>query len=134
MQEIIQFGGALVVLALTLVPVVAWAAFLNLRDRRQTRLLQSVLEEVRSRDLLGRIAVRVRSGALRRRSAVTVHILGGSEEELREILTRLAQRLSPRVRLELISQLDGVVPATLTVEPRPARPFPRPARPTLATS
>lgn len=134
MQGLIQLTGAFVAMALTLGPVVLWAALLNLRDRREARLLQSVLAEVCSRDLLGRVAVRVRSGVLRRRSVVAVHILGGARSELWEILTRLAQRLSPRVRLELTSQMDGFVPATLTVQARPARPFPRPSRPTLATS
>ncbi len=126
MQELIEIGGALAVVALTMGPVVLWAALLNLRDRRQARLRSSVLALISSRDLLGRLALRVQSGLLRRKSVVTVHILGGSESELWEILTRLAQRLSPRLRLELTGQMDGLIPATLTVQTT-ARPFPRPS-------
>ena len=133
MQELIELSGALVVLALTMGPVLLWAALLNLRDRRQAVLRSAVLAEIGSRDLLGRVALRVQSGVLRRKSVVTVHILGGSERELWEILTRLARRLSPRIRLELTGQMDGFIPATLTVQTT-ARPFPRPSRPTLATS
>ena len=132
MQELIELSGALAVMALTMSPVLLWAALLNLRDRRQARLSSAVLALISSRDLLGRIALRVQSGVLRRKSVVTVHLLGGSERELWEILTRLARHLSPRIRLELTGQIDGLIPATLTVQTT-ARPFPPPSRPTLAT-
>ena len=134
MLKLIELSAALAVMALTMSPVLLWAALLNLRDRRQARLSSAVLALISSRDLLGRIAVQVRSGVLRRRSVVTVHILGGSERELWEILTRLARHLSPRIRIELTSQMGGFVPATLRVQTRSVRPFPRPSRPTLATS
>ena len=133
MQELIELSGAFVVMALTTGPVLVLAALLNLRDRRQARLRSSVLAMISSRDLLGRVAIQVRSGVLRQKSVVTVHVLGGSELELWEILTRLARRLSPRIRLELTGQMDGLIPATLTVQTT-ARPFPPPSRPTLATS
>ena len=133
MQELIDLSGVLAVMALTMGPVLLWAALLNLRDRRQARLRSSVLALISSRDLLDRIALQVQAGVLRRKSVVTVHLLGGSERELCEILTRLARHLSPRIRFELTGQMDGLIPATLTVKTT-ARPFPRPSRPTLATS
>jgi len=134
MRELIELSGALAVMALTMGPVLLWAALLNLRDRRQARLRSSVLALISSRDLLGRISLKVRSGVLGRKSVVTVHVLGGSERELWELLTRLARRLSPRIRLELSGQMDGLIPATLTVKTRTVPPFPRPLRPTLDLS
>lgn len=106
---------AVMVLALTLGTPLVWALLLNLRDRRQARLLHAVLDQVSSPDLRGRVAVRVRSSVLWPRSRVEVSV-----QELWELMTRLSERLSPRVRLELTGPADRILLATFTVEGRPS--------------
>ncbi len=111
---------AVMVLALTLGTPLVWALLLNLRDRRQARLLHAVLDQVSSPDLRGRVAVRVRSGVLWPRSRVEVSVLSWSVQELWDLMTRLSERLSPRVRLELTGPADRILLATFTVEGRPS--------------
>ncbi len=110
-------------------PLSLWMALLNRRDRRKEGLLTAVFRELSSRDLRGRIAVRVRSSVLSPRSVVAVDILEASRSEIWEILTRLAQRLSPRVRIEVTGRVAPDFVATATVETTrgQARPCPSPA-------
>lgn len=87
MEGLMLVGQVAVVLAFAAgIPLVC-LMLLNLRDSRQERILQTVLDEVSSRELMGRVAVRVRSGVLWRRSVVTIHILAGAPDEIWEIMT-----------------------------------------------
>lgn len=118
MEAFMVVGRVAVVLALTLGWPIIWLMLLNLRDRRQDRVLQTVLGEVNSRELMGQVAVRVRSGLVSRRSVVMVHILAYSPNEIWEIMTRLSRRLSPEVRLELTGTVgrEPVTPFTVRME------------------
>ncbi len=109
---------AVVMLALTVGMPLVWAVLLNHRDRRQARLLQAVLDQVSSPDLRGRVAVRVRSGVLWPRSRLEVSVLSWSPQEIWELMTRLSECLSSRVRLEVTGSVDRVLLATFTAEGR----------------
>lgn len=134
MEAFMVVGRVAVVLALTLGWPIIWLMLLNLRDRRQDRVLQTVLGEVSSRELMGQVAVRVRSGLISRRSVVMVHILAYSPNEIWEIMTRLSRRLSPEVRLELTGTVGRDFLTTFTVKPVSGRPLPRPRQASLAAS
>lgn len=95
----------------------AWGLLLNLRDRRKARLLNTVLAELSGRDLRGRVAVRVRGGLLWGPSVVKVDLLGASRQEIWEILGRLSERLSRRVRLEVTGPVDRPLAAVFTFVP-----------------
>ncbi|MBI4610375.1 MAG: hypothetical protein HY726_15370 [Candidatus Rokubacteria bacterium] len=126
--------AAIGVATLVLGGPLAWTILLNLRDRRQARLLRTVLDQLSSRELRGRIAVEVRCALLSADSQVAVHVLTFSQEELWEIMTRLAQRLAPRVRLEVSGQLDRLFHATVTMRTTGEEPHARPRQPSLATN
>lgn len=96
---------------------IAWLAILNLRDRRQTRLLNTVLGELSGRDLRGRVAVETRVGILWAPSVVKIHLLCASRQEIWEILGRLSERLSRRVRLEVTGPVELPLAATFTFVP-----------------
>lgn len=134
MEGLMVVGRLIAVLALTVGPPLGWAILLNLRDRRQARLLDAVVAQVSSRDLRGRVAVRVRCGLLSPSSVVSVYVLTESPNEIWEIMTRLSGRLSPQIRLEVTGPVDRYFLATFIVEMRRRQPLPRPAQPTLATS
>jgi hypothetical protein len=51
---------------------------------------------------------------------VEVSVLSWSVQELWELMTRLSERLSPRVRLELTSPADRILLATFRVEGLPS--------------
>ena len=128
-----QFGGFVASLALIIGPVLLWLILLNRRDRRQDRLLGTVLDQIRSRELRGRVAVRVRSGVLWPRSVATVHVLTHSPNEVWDLMTRLAQCLSPHVRLEVTGHVDRFFLATFGIQKISGQPLPRPSQPRLAT-
>ena len=107
---------AVVVVALTAGIPLVWALLLNLRDRRQERVLQSVLPHLDSRDLRGRVALRVRSGVLWPRSRLELSVLSWSPQEIWELMTRLSECLSSRVHLEVSGSADRVLLATFTVD------------------
>lgn len=110
------FGAVLVVMLFLGGPVI-WALTLNLRDRREARLLGAVLAELDGPDLRGRVAVKVRAGLLGAPSAVKIYLLGASRQEIWEILGRLSERLSRRVRLEVTGPVERPLAATFTFAP-----------------
>lgn len=134
MEGLMVVGRVAVVLALTVGIPVIWLMLLNLRDRRQDRILKAALGEVSSRELMGRVAVRVRSGVLSGRSVVMIHILAYSPNEIWEIMTRLSRRLSSDVRLELTGTVGRDFLTTFTVKPVSGRPLPRAREASLAAS
>lgn len=93
-----------------------WMLLLNRRDRRREGLLNAVFRELSSRDLRGRVAVRVRSGVLSPWSVVAVDVLAASEKEMWQIMERLAERLSHPVRVEVTGRVDPHFVTTLAVE------------------
>lgn len=93
-----------------------WMMLLNRRDRRKEGLLNVVFRELGSRDLRGRIAVRVRSGVLSPRSVVAVDVLAASEKEMWQIVERLAERLSHPVRIEVTGRVDPHFVTAMAVE------------------
>lgn len=124
---------SIAVLALTLGGPLAALMLLNLRDRRQARLLRTVLDQLSSPELRGRLAVRVRCGMLSPRSLVAVSILVCSRNEIWEIMRR-AQGLSREVRLEVSGPLDRCFVATFTMRVLRTEREPRPAEPALAAT
>jgi hypothetical protein len=112
----IGFGVVVLVTALTLGPVVALIALLNLRDRREGALLGAAIEPFASRDVRGRVAVRVRCAVFSRRSVVTIDMRACSREEIWNAIARLSESLPPRVRLVVGGTVDRRLPATFTVE------------------
>lgn len=134
MEGLMVVGRLTVFLALTLGTPLVWLALLNLRDRRQASVLHAVLREISSRELLGRVAVRVRCGVLSRRCVATVSILACSRNEIWEIMARLSGRLSPQVRLEVTGPVDRQFLATFTVKTTSGPPLLRRVQPFLATN
>lgn len=110
------FGTVLVVMFVLGGPLI-WAMALNLRDRREARLFSTVLAELSGPDLRGRVAIRVRAGLPGIRSVVKVHLLCASRQEIWEILGRLSERLSRRVRLEVSGPVEHPLAATFTFVP-----------------
>lgn len=133
-EELIAIGRAVFGLAIILGPLVGLLELLNLRDRRQARVLHTVLHEVSSGDLRGRVAVQARCGLLSPRSEVTVDVLACSRNEIWEIMTRLSRRLSPHVRLEVTGPGDPYLLATFTFETTGRPRLPQPSQPSLATN
>lgn len=117
MEGLMLVGRVAVVLAFAAgIPLVG-LMLLNLRDRRRERILQTVLDELSSRELMGRVAVRVRSGVLWRRSVVMIHILAGAPDEIWKIMTRLSRGL-PEVQFRLTGTVgwDPLTPITLRLD------------------
>ena len=110
------FGAVLVVMLVLGGPLI-WAMALNLRDRREARLLSTVLAELSGPDLRGRVAIGVRAGPLGAPSVVKIHLLCASRQEIWEILGRLSERLSRRVRLEVTGPVERPLAATFTFVP-----------------
>ncbi len=108
---------AVVITLLVLVGPLIAALALNLRDRRQARLLGTVLAELGGPDLRGRVVVKVRAGLLGAPSVVKIHLLCASRQEIWEILGRLSERLSRRVRLEVTGPVERPLAATSTFAP-----------------
>lgn len=133
MEALAVLGRAVVVLALTLGMPLVLLTLLNVRDRRQARLLSTVLDQTGSRDLRGSIAVQVRCGVLSRRSVVRVHIVACAPNAVWDIITRLSERLPPQVRLQVTAPVDRHGFATFTVRTIGRHPLPGPSRPSFAT-
>ena len=110
------FGVVLVALVVIGGPLI-WAMALNLRDAREARLLSAVLAELSGPDLRGRVTVRARVGLLGTSSVVKVYLLYASRQEIWEILQKLSERLSRRVRLEVTGPVEHPLGATFTFVP-----------------
>ncbi len=95
-----------------------WAMALNLRDRREARLLSTVLAELDGPELRGRVAVKVRARLLWAPSVVKIYLLGASRQEIWEILGRLSEHLSRRVRLEVTGPVERPLAATFILTDR----------------
>lgn len=91
-----------------------WAWLLNLRDRRQARGLQAVLDGIDERNLRGRVAVQVRGGLFWPRQVVRVDLLDATRSEIWDLLGRLSERLSSGIRLELTGPVNQPLMATFT--------------------
>lgn len=128
-----QLGGLLIGFSFTLGPVVLLMGLFNLRDRRESALRTVALQQVNSRDLRGLIAVRIRSALFSRRSLVSLDMRACSRDQIWDVITRLSQRLPPRVRLVVDGRVDQDLPATFVVETAGRHPLCRPSRPSVAT-
>ncbi|MBI3030242.1 MAG: hypothetical protein HYY64_12085 [Candidatus Rokubacteria bacterium] len=93
-----------------------WAMVLNVRDRRAAQLLNTVLAELSGPELRGRVAIRVQAGLLWAPGMVKVDLLGASRQEIWEILGRLSEPLSRRVRLDVTGPVERPLAATFTFE------------------
>lgn len=126
MQGWMQLGGFLLMVGITYGPVVGLLELLNLRDRRQSRLLGSLMKELAARHFSGRIAVHVHCALLSRHSVVRLDMRACSPDEIWQAIARLSRRLPPAVRL----RVDGIVdpecpsPVTLTIPNTPRLPCP----------
>ena len=132
MEGLMQVGGLLLAIALTYGPVVGLMALLNLRDRRQLRVLGTVLKQFASRDLLSRVAIRIRCALLSPRSVVAIDMRACSRDEIWETVGRLSRTLPPSVRLVVDGRVDPEFPATVTVEATGSPPLCHPSRPSVA--
>src|SRR3989304_6588842 len=110
------FGAVLIAVLVLGGPLIA-ALALNLRDRRQARLLGTVLAELGGPDLRGRVAIKVRGGLLGVPSVVKIHLLCASRQEIWEILGRLSERLSRRGGLGGTGPRGGPPPAPVPLRP-----------------
>ncbi|MBI4588577.1 MAG: hypothetical protein HY725_07035 [Candidatus Rokubacteria bacterium] len=108
---------AIIIALLVLGGPLGAALLLNVRDRRERRLLQAVLDCLNGRELRGRVAVEVRCGLLSPRGLVRVHLLAATRSEIWELLGRLAERVPSRVRLEVRGPMEQPALATFTLEP-----------------
>jgi hypothetical protein len=128
-QELTHMVGVMVSFVLLLGLLGFFCVLLNLRDRRRARVLHAVLDQIGTPDLRGRFTVQVRCGLLSPGAAVAIELLACSRNEIWELMARLSQHLSPRVRLEVTGPTDHCFLATFT-----ARTTSRPElRPRLAT-
>lgn len=131
-QALMQLGGLVAVIGLTCGPVLVLLALLNRRDRRQARLVGTVLKELPRREFGGRVAVHVRCALVSPRSVVTVDMRACSREEIWEAIGRMSRSLPPRVQLVVDGTVDPQVPATFTVEATSRLRLRSPSRPSVA--
>ena len=132
-EKLLTFGMSIVMLGLTISGPALWLVLLNRRDRRQAAMLNTVLDQVGSRDLRGRVAVQVRYGLLSHRSAVAVDVLAISRNEVWEILMRLARHVSRHVRLEVTAVAEREFLVTFTLDTAAPKRLPATSEPALAT-
>lgn len=133
MQALMQLGGLVLMVAMTYAPVVVLLGLLNLRDRRQSRLLGNVMKELPAREFGGRLAVQVRSALLSRRGVVTLDMRACSRDEIWEAVARLCRSLPPAVRLLVDGTVDPQCPAPVTLAIRSRRPLACPSQPSAVT-
>lgn len=132
MHALMQLGGLVAMIGLTYAPVVVLLALLNLRDRRQSRVLGTVLKELPRREFGGRVAVHARCALLSRRSVLTLDMRACAREEIWPALARLSRSLPASVRLVVDGTLDPQLPGTFTVEATSPLPLRQPSRPSVA--
>jgi hypothetical protein len=114
-------AGLGIALATTVVPIWAFLALLNARDRRRDALTELVYCQFPSEWGRSELAVTARAGLLSGHGSVRVDLGSCSREEAWAALARLRARLPGRIRLIVRGQL-GARPeaARLTVEALPA--------------
>lgn len=126
--RLMVFGAWIVLAVLTLGPALVLAWLLDHRDRRQSRLLGTLFEQLSASGVRDRVAVRARCALFSQQSVVTIHMNACSREEIWDTIARLSQRFPPHVRLVVDGMGDRQLPVTLTVKTgdllsRPPRPF-----------
>ena len=132
-EKLLTLGMSLVMLGLTISSPALWLVLLNRRDRRQAAIRSTILDQMGSRDLRGRVAVQVCYGLLSHRSVVTVNVLATSRNEVWEILTRLARHISRHVRPEVTAVTERECLATFTLDAAAPKRLPATPKPALAT-
>lgn len=133
MQGLMQLGGLILMVGITYGPVVGLLELLNLRDRRRSWLLGSVMKELAARHFSGRIAVHVHCALLSRRSVVRLDMRGCSRDEIWQALARLSRSLPPAVRLRVDGIVDPECPAPVTLTIPNARCLSSPPQPSAVT-
>jgi hypothetical protein len=132
MQALMQLGGLVLLVGMTYAPVVGLLGLLNLRDRRQSTLLGTVLGQLPWRELRGRLAIHARCALLSRRGLVRLDMRACSRDEIWEAVGRVSRSLPPSVRLVIDGTVDPQFPAAVTVEATGSPPRCHPPRPSVA--
>lgn len=125
MNTLVQFGGFLLVVTLTVGPVLALMLLLNARDRRKATMLDAAWR-LALEDLRDQIAIQIHSPLLSRHSVVAVDMCECSRDEVWEAIARWYAGLPPRARLVVNGSMDRGLQASFTVETACRRPLCRP--------
>jgi hypothetical protein len=133
MEGLMQFGGLVLMVGMTYAPVVGLLELLNLRDRRESRLLGTVMKELAARHFSGRIAVRAHCALLSRRSVVRLDMRACWHDEIWLTVARLSRTLPPAARLLVDATVDPQCPAPVTLAVPSQRPFAYPSQPFAVT-
>jgi hypothetical protein len=133
MESLMQLGGFLLVVGITYGPVVGLLELLNLRDRRQSRLLGRVMKELPAGEFGGRLAVQVRSALLSRRSVVTLDMRACSRDEIWQTVARLSRSLPAGIRLVVDGTVDPSCPSPVTLAVPGRRRLACPSQPSPVT-
>jgi hypothetical protein len=112
----VQLGELALWLGLAVSPVLVPALLLNLRDRRESAVLGTVGAQLSSRELRGRIAVRVRCALLGKGGVVALDMRDCSQEEIWGAMVRLSRSLPPTVQLVVDGVVDRDAPVTFAVQ------------------
>ena len=105
-----------VVLAVGVGPLAAVIALLNLRDRRQARVLAATMAQFSSEALRSDVVIRVRCRLFRPGAEVGVDMGPCSDEELWGAMVRLRRHLPASVRLRVEGRVARELPTRFTVE------------------
>jgi len=133
MEGLMHFGGLVLVIGMTYGPVLALLGLLNLRDRRQSRLLGGVMQRLPRREFGGRLAIDVRCPLLSRRSVVTLDMRACSRDEIWQAVTRLSRSFPPGVRLLVDGTVDPQCPEPIRLAIPGRRPLACPSQPSAVT-
>jgi hypothetical protein len=123
--RLLWLGGLAALYGAVLGTVLLLGGWLHRRERRRSRLLESVRRQfpVKLRD---QISIQVRGTMFGRRALITVDMGNHRPEAWWSIVTDLPRNLSPDVRL-LVCRMDALpFPVRLAIKPR-TRHFSRPA-------
>jgi len=129
MEGLLQLGGLLLMVGMTVAPVVVLLGLLNRRDHRESRLLGRVMKALPPRQFGGRLAVHVRCALLSPRSVITLDMQACSRDEIWQAIARLSRSLPPGVRLLVDGTVDPQCPAAVRLAIRSRRPFAGPSHP-----
>ena len=97
----------------------ALLGLLNLRDRRQARLLHVAAAQVPALAARSTIAIRVHCALLSPRTTVVVDLWPSTADELWAVMVRLRRALPAAVRLSIEGEISRRFPARLTVDAVP---------------